>query len=121
MAEGEDEVEYDEDGEPIESIPNVDPEPNASLSISHEAWVAAEKIVNSGLVLEYVVPMDQKSVILGVGATLETLIDEAAHMKTLMRLQESKGTMEFQPELMHFYASHHGGLNEFSNNKWNRR
>ena len=77
--------------------------------------------MNSGLVLEYVVPMDQKSVILGVGATLETLIDEAAHMKTLMRLQESKGTMEFQPELMHFYASHHGGLNEFSNNKWNRR
>ena len=27
MAEGEDEVEYDEDGEPIERIPNVDPEP----------------------------------------------------------------------------------------------
>ena len=34
-------------------------------------------------------------------------------MKLLMRMQETKGTMEFHQDLLRYYATNHGGLNEY--------
>ena len=94
---------------------------HAELAISQEAWVACEKIVGADLCLRHVVPMDRRFLIIAVGATQATLIDEATNMKLLMRLQESKGGLEFHPDLMRYYAAFHGGLNEYENFVWKRR
>jgi hypothetical protein len=59
--------------------------------------------------------------IVAIGAPHHVLVEEAATTKLLMRLQESKGSMEFHPDLMQYYASNHGGLNEFRNLVWKRR
>jgi hypothetical protein len=59
--------------------------------------------------------------IIAIGAPHHVLVQEATHAKLLMRLAESKGSMEFHPDLVHFYASNHGGLSEYSNHVWKRR
>eukprot|EP01043_Picozoa_sp_COSAG02_P077133 COSAG02_NODE_16733_length_1060_cov_0.903226_2_plen_161_part_00 len=59
--------------------------------------------------------------IVAIGAPHHVLVEEAATTKLLMRLQESKGSMEFHPDLMQYYASNHGGLNEYRNLVWKRR
>eukprot|EP01043_Picozoa_sp_COSAG02_P026908 COSAG02_NODE_1564_length_11912_cov_7.524676_2_plen_1114_part_00 len=97
------------------------PSPNQSLKISHEAWMACEKIVASDLVLRHIIPIDHRYLILAIGAPMSILIDEAASMKLLMRLQETKGSLEFHEDLLHFFASNHGGLNEYRRHKWLRR
>ena len=56
-----------------------------------------------------------------IGAPHNVLVEEASTIKLLMRMAESKGAMEFHPDLVHYYASEHGGLNEYSNRVWKRR
>ena len=59
--------------------------------------------------------------IIAVGARHQVLVEEAAHAKLVMRLAETKGSMEFRPDLLHYYASYHGGLSEYKNRVWKRR
>ena len=116
----EDELGMDLDGDGDVGVAGR-PSPNMSLKVSHEAWMACEKIVASDLVLRHVIPIDHRYLILAIGAPMAVLIDEADQMKLLMRLQETKGSMEFHQDLIHFYASNHGGLNEYKKHKWLRR
>ncbi len=88
---------------------------NARLRISHEAWMACEHIVSSDLSLRHAVSIDQKSLIIAFGAPHRILVEEAAETKILMRLQETKGALEFHEDLLHYYCSSHGGLNEYIN------
>ena len=97
------------------------PPSDKSLKITHEAWIACEKIIASDLVFRHVIPIDHRYLILAIGAPHKVLVDEASHMKLLMRLQETKGSMEFQEDLLQYYASNHGGLNEYKHHKWTRR
>ena len=97
------------------------PPSDKSLKITNEAWIACEKIIASDLVFRHVIPIDHRYLILAIGAPQKVLVDEASHMKLLMRLQETKGSMEFQEDLLQYYASNHGGLNEYKNHKWTRR
>ena len=97
------------------------PPSDKSLKITNEAWIACEKIIASDLVFRHVIPIDHRYLILAIGAPHKVLVDEASHMKLLMRLQETKGSMEFQEDLLQYYASNHGGLNEYKNHKWTRR
>jgi hypothetical protein len=117
----EDAMHYDLDGDGDIGVKGHTNANQHSLRISHEAWMACEKIVASDLVLRHIVPIDHRYLILAIGAPMSVLIDEASHMNLLMRLQESKGAMEFHEDLIHFYASNHGGLNEYKNHKWLRR
>ena len=59
--------------------------------------------------------------IIAIGAPHHVLVEEAAQAKLLMRLAETKGSMEFHPDLLPYYASNHGGLNEYRNHVWKRR
>ena len=59
--------------------------------------------------------------IIAVGAPHHVLVEEAAHAKLIMRLAETKGSMEFRPDLLQYYASNHGGLSEYRNHVWKRR
>lgn len=59
--------------------------------------------------------------IIAIGAPHRVLVEEATNAKVLMRLAESKGSMEFHPDLLKYYASNHGGLNEYRNLVWTRR
>jgi hypothetical protein len=88
-------------------------EANAKLRVSHEAWMACENIVGADLCLRHAIPIDGKRLIIAIGATHQVLVDEASEMKLLMRMQESKGAIEFHEDLLHYYCSNHGGLNEY--------
>jgi hypothetical protein len=112
------------DADAAESVPDQPPEEdsegnvsprdvNAQLRISHEAWMACEKIVTADLCLRHAIPIDGKTLIIAVGAPHGVLVDEAQQMKLLMRMQETKGTMEFHQDLLRYYATRHGGLNEY--------
>ena len=117
--EGEDQDEeelYDRNGKP-----RRDEATDRTLKISHEAWVCCEKIVACDLCFEYVIPIDGRHLIIAVGAGHEVMIDEASAMKVLMRMQETKGSIEFHPDLLRFFNSNHGGLNEYHDGKWSRR
>jgi hypothetical protein len=92
-----------------------------SLKVSHEAWMACEKIVAADLVLQHAIPIDQRYLIVAIGARHDVLVDEASYTKMLMRLQESKGSLPFHEDLIKYYACNHGGLNEYSNKVWVRR
>ena len=59
--------------------------------------------------------------IIAVGAPHHVLVEEAGMTKLLMRMAESKGAMEFHPDLLQYYAYNHGGLNEYKNHVWKRR
>ncbi len=167
----EEELGYDLDGDgEVGSEKRKVEQKSGSLRISHEAWVACERIIESDLALRHVIPIDQRFLVRGVfavsrlplrprvmrpallfghwkrafkpalrtqahdhavyhdvlqivaiGAPHHVLVEEAATTKLLMRLQESKGSMEFHPDLMQYYASNHGGLNEYRNLVWKRR
>ena len=57
------------------------PPSDKSLKISHEAWIACEKIIASDLVFRHVIPIDHRYLILAIGAPHKVLVDEASHMK----------------------------------------
>eukprot|EP01048_Picozoa_sp_COSAG05_P015980 COSAG05_NODE_1997_length_3729_cov_2.409091_2_plen_536_part_00 len=86
--------------------------------VSHEAWVACEKIFAADLTLHHVIPIDGRTIIIGVGARFDVLLDEATVQKVQMRLEETKGLVNFHPDLVRFYNSNHGGLNEFKGGNW---
>ena len=68
-----------------------------------------------------VLPVDRKVIVIAVGAAYDILVDEAHHTRIFMRLQETKGSMEFHEDLIRYYASNHGGLNEYQNGQWIKR
>lgn len=90
-----------------------DPTSQGDLRISHEAWMACEQIVTADLCLRHAIPLSGKQLIIAIGAPHHILVDEASELRLLMRMQESKGSMEFHEDLMHYYNTNHGGLNEY--------
>jgi hypothetical protein len=114
-------LEEDETLDPGSAPVGVDLSHDRSMSVSHECWLFCEQVVGCDLVLNFVVPIDCKTIIVAIGASHEILVDEATDLKMLMRLQETKGALEFHPDLMRFYATNHGGLNEWENGHWIRR
>ena len=107
-------VEEDDDGEAAGELKNHHP-------ISHEAWLIAERLRACDFKLEHSISLDGTQLIIRVGAPMEVLINEAHQTKIQMRLQETKGQLEFHQDLLRFYATNHGGLNEFKLNQWVRR
>eukprot|EP01047_Picozoa_sp_COSAG01_P101203 COSAG01_NODE_30964_length_606_cov_1.007890_1_plen_171_part_10 len=105
----------------LDGTPRRDKNADRNLPVPHEAWVAAEKICACDLTFEYVLPIDGKHLILAVGARHDVMVDEAHAMEVLMRMQETKGQLEFHPDLKRYYNSNHGGLTEWADGKWNRR
>lgn len=113
--------ELDEEMYSPDGSPRRDKQADRLLKISHEAWVCAEKIVSCDLTFDYILPIDGKHLIMAVGARQEIMVDEAHTMEVLMRMQETKGQLEFHPDLQRYYNTNHGGLNEFKDGKWERR
>jgi hypothetical protein len=92
-----------------------------TMRVSHEAWMCCEKILASDLCMKHVIPIDGRHLIVAVGARHKILVEEAEVVEMLMRMQETKGAFEFHPDLIRFYSSNHGGLNEFQSGNWQRR
>ena len=77
-------IDLDGDGDISEEGTRVSgKETSAKLMISHEAWMACEMIVEADLVLRHVIPIDQRFLIIAVGAPVNVLVEEAAHNRTL--------------------------------------
>jgi|EP01046_Picozoa_sp_COSAG06_P012677 hypothetical protein len=104
----------DDDGEHAGELKHHHP-------ISHEAWLIAERLRACDFKIEHSISLDGTQLIMRVGAPHEVLINEAHHTRIKMRLQESKGQLEFHQDLLRFFATNHGGLNEFAMNRWVRR
>ena len=107
-------VTEDDDGDAAGELKNHHP-------ISHEAWLIVERLRACDFKLEHSISLDGTQLIIRVGAPKEVLINEAHHTRIQMRLQETKGQLEFHQDLLRFYATNHGGLNEFKMNQWVRR
>lgn len=89
--------------------------------ISHEAWLITERLRACDFKLEHSISLDGTQLIIRVGAPEDVLINEAHQTRIKMRLQETKGQLEFHQDLLRFFATNHGGLNEFHLNRWVRR
>eukprot|EP01051_Picozoa_sp_SAG22_P009630 SAG22_NODE_815_length_7037_cov_6.192130_3_plen_437_part_00 len=89
--------------------------------VSHECWMFCEEAMSCDLDILPLVPIDGKTIIIALSAPLETLVDEANTTRILMRLQETKGSLEFHSDLIRYYASNHGGLNEWVDDRWIKR
>jgi hypothetical protein len=101
--------------------PGADQMNEADVRVSHECWVTVEKIMSCDLSIRCILPLNRKSVIIAVGAAYDILIDEAHNTGLSMRMQETKGAMEFHTDLIRYYSSNHGGLNEYEDGKWKPR
>ena len=97
------------------------PVPSHEVAVSHECWMFCERAIASDLLIEIVVPNGGKTIIISVGASYDILVDEAQAISMPMRMQETKGTMEFHKDLIRYYASSHGGLNEYQDGRWEGR
>jgi hypothetical protein len=117
LSTGVDPDDFDSDDEPLEdSIFEEDdlaPKPARGTTfpddgrhVSHECWLMAEKIVSADLSFRIILPFHGKHVILAVGASHDILVDEAHTMKLQMRLQETKGTMAFNKELVRYFGEY---------------
>eukprot|EP01047_Picozoa_sp_COSAG01_P002892 COSAG01_NODE_81_length_27820_cov_22.659753_8_plen_958_part_00 len=82
------------------------------VRISHEAWSVADKCEACDLHIKHELSADKSRLILIIGAPYDVLIDEAGQRRLLMRMQETKGHIDFHIDLIPFFASNHGGLNE---------
>ena len=81
--------------------------------ISHETWMVCEQLFACKLILQHHVTPDGKSLIVQIGASLNVLVEEAHISRISIRLQETKGILPFHRDLLEFYATNHGGLNEW--------
>jgi hypothetical protein len=115
------ESEESEDEEEIEEAVDEHKQRDDDQHVSHECWLMAEKILQADCYFEVIVPSHGAHVTLAVGAPYKSLVDEAHATRTLMRLQEAKGTMPFHRDLIRYYASNHGGINEYQNGLWVKR
>lgn len=107
-------IDEDDDGESTGELKHHHP-------ISHEAWLITERLRACDFKLKHSISLDGTQLIIRIGAPTDVLINEAHHTKIKMRLQETKGQLEFHQDLLRFYATNHGGLNEFHSNRWVRR
>jgi hypothetical protein len=93
--------------------PGADEVNEDGVFISHECWVTVEQIISCDLAIKVVLPVHRHYIIVAVGADYKVCIDEAYSNRILMRMQDTKGSLEFHPDLIRYYASNHGGLNEY--------
>ena len=80
--------------------------------ISHEAWATADRCLACDLEIAHHLTADRRHVMITLAATVDVLAEEAKLSRMHMRMAETKGMMEFHPDLLSFYSSNHGGLNE---------
>lgn len=83
-----------------------------AMPITHEAWAFCNRCLACDIEISHHLTGDRQHLIITLAATIDTLIQEAKLGSTVMRLAETKGSMFFHPDLVHYYASNHGGLNE---------
>jgi hypothetical protein len=83
-----------------------------AMPITHEAWATADSCLACDLEVNHHVTADRRHLLITLGATTETLVEEAKHHGTHLRLAETKGMMAFHPDLISYYATNLGGLNE---------
>eukprot|EP01050_Picozoa_sp_SAG11_P007630 SAG11_NODE_642_length_8006_cov_6.996965_11_plen_330_part_00 len=91
------------------------------IPISHEAWITCENCWACDLDIERTVSINGKHLYITVGAPHEVLVQEAHMTYFKMRLQETKGMADFREDLIQYFASNHGGLNEWDNGIWTPR
>jgi hypothetical protein len=99
---------------------NTDP---SSREVSHEVWVLVNRLWACDLHVRYTISNDDRTIIIQIGATFATLIQTATDSKMGMRLQYTRGSAPFHPDLTKYYARNHAGLNEwdYEKHKWNLR
>ena len=61
-------------------------------------------------------PIDGMHIIIGVSAPYQTLVEEAHATRILMRMQETKGALEFHTDLIRYYARY-GSLQSTASNR----
>ena len=83
-----------------------------AMPITHECWSFCQKCLASDIEISHHVTANRSKIIISLGATMDSLVQQAVEDRTVMRMAETKGTMFFHPDLLHFYAANHGGLNE---------
>ena len=83
-----------------------------AMPITHEAWATADRCIACDLEVAHHVTADKRHLLITVAATTEILVEEAKDHGTQMRLAETKGMMKFHPDLISYYATNLGGLNE---------
>eukprot|EP01052_Picozoa_sp_SAG31_P038357 SAG31_NODE_5110_length_2738_cov_1.601743_1_plen_479_part_10 len=89
--------------------------------VTEECWLLCEKLRQTDFCFKVIMPFHGQQILIAVGASFDVLVDEAHRTRVLMRLQETKGTLEFHKDLIRYYATNHGGLNEYENGKWLKR
>lgn len=82
------------------------------MPITHECWAFCHRCLASDIDISHHMTGDGKHIIVCLAATVDCLVQEAKRGGTVMRLAETKGTMFFHQDLIHFFAANHGGLNE---------
>jgi hypothetical protein len=103
------------------NTPGADEVGEDELFISHECWITVEQMISCDLAIKVVLPVHRHYMIVAVGADYKVCIDEAYSNRILMRMQDTKGSLEFHPDLIRYYASNHGGLNEYVDGHWIKR
>lgn len=84
-----------------------------AMPISHECWSFCHRCYASDIEVSHHVTADRKKIIIGLGATMDVLVQQAKGNRTVvMRMAETKGTMYFHEDLIQYYSVNHGGLNE---------
>jgi hypothetical protein len=81
--------------------------------IPHETWTLAHRLWAADMHVMYTISVDENDIILEIGASHSVLAETAQEMKIGLRLEISRGALTFHKDLIKFYASNHGGLNEW--------
>lgn len=90
----------------------VEFDPTSRL-VSHEVWVLVMRLLACDLHVKYSLTVDDKRIIIQIGATNMILCQTATESRIGMRLQETRGFCPFHPDLVKYFAQYHGGLNEW--------
>ena len=94
---------------------------HGEIRIPHEAWALCQRFWACELHLHHIVSTDGSKLIILVGAPFDVLVREAHEMKLPMRLQNTRGSLPFHEDKVGYFATNHGGLNEFEEGQWNPR
>ena len=120
----------DEDGDGIVDAVEMDEDELATkltrergaTTISHEAWILCERAWACDLDVGREVSMNGNTLFITIGACHGVLAKEAHTQGFELRLQESKGMMPFREDLIQYFASNHGGLDEWNHGSgWEQR
>ena len=96
--------------------PNVDSRGKRIYSNMHEAWTICTRLWAAGLTLDYQVSETTGELFLLVGAEQHILADEASQEDgtvVMMRMQEAKGLVKFDPDFKDYYVDRLASIKVF--------